>query len=102
MSISSIPIVLVVVVIFIIMMFLLRSCNNMGTSAPIEGFDATGLVYNQFPAWFTKMDYDVNQWYVRNYNEAIEASCLPYSRASKYGSLENINYLSNAMRFWRF
>ena len=99
--ISSISIMFIIVVIFIIMMFLLKGCKNT-TTKPIEGFDATGLVYNQPPNWFIKQDYNLNDWLTRTYNDAIESACLPYSRASKYGSLENINYDASAYKFWRF
>ena len=71
------------------------------SSQNIEKFDMTGLVYNRPPNWYLPKQYDPTNWLVRTYPDAIEASCMPYSRASKYGSLGNINYLSNAARFWR-
>ena len=67
-----------------------------------EHFDSTGMVYAQFPNWFYKKPYDPNDWIVNVYPEHIQPSCLPYSVASKWGSLENVNYNSQAYRFWRF
>ena len=96
---NSFLVAFLIIVVFLILMFSIRSCKNVRSS---EGFDATGLVFNVPPNWFIKQDYDVNQWFVRNYNDAIQPNCLSYDKASKYGSLENINYLANALRFWRF
>lgn len=67
-----------------------------------ENFDGTGLVYNQFPNWFLKKPYDPKDWLVNVYPDRIQPSCLPYSVISKWGSLENMNYNSQAYRFWRF
>lgn len=67
-----------------------------------ENFDATGLVYNKPPNWFQKKEYDPNDWVVNVYPERIQPSCLPYSQESKWGSLGNLNYNSQAYRFWRF
>ena len=67
-----------------------------------EGFDAVGLVLNTQPNWFVKQTYNPSDWVVNQYPDIIQPSCLPYDKAARYGSLENINYLSNAQRFWRF
>jgi len=67
-----------------------------------EGWDGTGLVFNIPPNWFIKQDYNPSDWVVKTYNEAIQPDCLPYSKAAKWGSLENLNYLGSAQRFWRF
>ena len=53
------------------------------------------------PNWFFKQDYNPSQWLVREYQDRIQPTCLPYSLDEKYGSLENLNYLSSAYRFWR-
>ena len=98
---SSFLIILVIVVIFVIMMFILSGCKS-SVSGISEPFDATGYVMNIPPPWFIKQDYNLNNWIVRTYNDAIESNCMPYSRASKYGSLENINYDGSAYKFWRF
>jgi hypothetical protein len=66
-----------------------------------EDFTADGLVYNRFPNWMFKQTYDPNQWLVRQYVDTIQPECLSYSKASKYGSLENVNYMASATRFWR-
>ena len=67
-----------------------------------EHFDAMGLVYNVPPNWFIKPAYNLNDWIVNVYPEHIQPECLSYSVEGKYGSLEDINYNSQAYRFWRF
>lgn len=71
-------------------------------TAKVDSFDATGLVYNVYPEWFMKSTYDPADWLVTTYPDSINASCMPYKRSDKFGSLENINYYGSAMRFWRF
>jgi hypothetical protein len=67
-----------------------------------EHFDAVGYVYNRPSAWFIKPAYDLNAWIVTAYPDQIQPECLPYNKQDKYGSLGDINYLSQAYRFWRF
>lgn len=67
-----------------------------------EGFDATGLVYNVPPPWFQKRDYRLSDWVVPVYPEHIQPECLSYDLGAKYGGMGNVNYLSQAYRFWRF
>lgn len=69
--------------------------------ATTENFDAVGMYYNIPSEWFIKKEYDLNDWLVNTYTDTIQPSCLSYDKASKYGSLENINYLASAYRFWR-
>ena len=86
----------VIILLFILILYLcFRHVSR------IEGFDATGLVLNQPPNWFLKETYDPNAWVVNNYIDSIQPSCLSYSLGSKFGSLENLNYLKSATRFWR-
>jgi hypothetical protein len=101
MSSSSLMIgsLLIVVVIAVIAVYTKTSDTVADTKT--ENFDAVGYVYNVPPNWFMKQNYDPREWLVRTYPDHIESSCMPYSRASKFGSLANINYLSNASRFWR-
>lgn len=66
-----------------------------------ESFTADGLVFNIPPNWFQKQEYDPRQWIVRQYVDTIQPECMSYSKASKYGSLENVNYMASANRFWR-
>ena len=63
-----------------------------------EGFD---MVYLQYPNWFDKKPYDINDWFVPVYPDMIQPECLPYDIKSKWGSLENLNYNSQAYKFWR-
>jgi len=58
-----------------------------------ENFDAIGMYYNVPPNWFIKADYNPSNWIVRSFPEQIQPECMSYSRAAKYGSLENLNYL---------
>ncbi len=66
-----------------------------------EGFDGIGM-YIRPPNWFIKPMYDPKEWLVNTSFNAIQPECLSYDKGSKYGSLENINYLASATRFWRF
>lgn len=86
-------------VIFVIILFIIYFCLIFNEK---ENFDGTGMVFNVPPNWFIKKDYDINDWIVNYDINSIQPSCLPYSKASKYGSLDNVNYLSSAYRFWRF
>ncbi len=65
-----------------------------------ENFTADGYFVVP-PNWFIKQTYDPSQWLVRQYVDTIQPECLSYSKASKYGSLENVNYMASASRFWR-
>ena len=65
-----------------------------------EGFTADGY-YVIPPNWFHKQTYDPRQWLVRQYVDTIQPECMSYSKASKYGSLDNLNYMASATRFWR-
>ena len=67
-----------------------------------EGWDATGWYFNRPSEWFRVQKYNLSDWITPSYNEAIQPDCLPYSKASKYGSLDDINYNSSAYKFWRF
>ena len=71
-------------------------------SAKKEGFDASGYVLNVPSNWFIKKDYKTEDWLTREYPEHIQPECLSYSLSNKYGSLENLNYLSSPTRFWRY
>ncbi len=93
-EISNALLLLLVAVVLIIIIMSNKKCT--------EGFDGTGLVYNQFPNWFYKKPYDPTDWIVNVYPDKIQPECLPYSVESKWGSLENMNYNSQAYRFWRF
>jgi hypothetical protein len=66
-----------------------------------EDFTATGLVYNIPSNWFIKQTYDPNQWLVRQYVDTIQPECLSYSKASKFGGLDNVNFMASTNRFWR-
>jgi hypothetical protein len=90
---------LAVIVFFILIFFstMIYSLSNKKT----EGFDATGLYLNVPSEWFIKDDYNPSDWIVNQYQDSIQPSCLSYSLGSKYGSLENLNYLKSATRFWR-
>jgi len=67
-----------------------------------EHFDGTGWSNQNGPNWFVKQHYNPADWLVYTYPERIQPSCVSYDVGAKYGSLENLNYLSNASRFWRF
>lgn len=89
---------IILIIFFIIAVYLLTyviTSNN-------EHFDATGWVYNKRPNWFNVKKYNPEDWLVNVYPEHIQPECLPYSIESKYGSLDNLNYYSQAYRFWRF
>jgi hypothetical protein len=85
-----------IIILFLILLLLLNP------SGGIEGFDGTGLVYNVPPNWFIKTQYNPSDWITNNYIDSIQPSCLTYNINSKYGSLEDLNYLKSAYRFWRF
>lgn len=94
----DISIKIIIFIVILVISFLILFVNN----PMLENFDAVGLVYNVPPNWFIKPEYDIRNWVVQTYNDAIQPSCLPYSNENRYGSLDNINYLSSAVRFWRF
>ena len=77
-------------------------CLAIKNATTQENFDATGLVYNQYPNWFQKKPYNMGDWITPVNPDRISAECLPYDQESKWESLENLNYLSQAYRFWRF
>jgi hypothetical protein len=66
-----------------------------------EHFDAIGMYYNIPSEWFIKPKYNLQDWITTQYFDNIEPSCLPYSRAARYGGMDNVNYLSSVMRFYR-
>jgi hypothetical protein len=66
-----------------------------------EGFTAVGLKMNIPSNWFIKQNYDPNQWLVRQYVDTIQPECISYSKASKFGGLDNLNYQASTNRFWR-
>jgi hypothetical protein len=92
--------ILLLLIIPIFIYFLVVSGFSSGAS--VENFDGTGLVFNQYPNWFYKKPYNPADWLVKVYPNYIQPECLPYSIESKWGSLENMNYNSQAYRFWRF
>ena len=85
------------IVVVLSLLILIKTCLDSQ-----ENFDSLGLTYVQFPNWFYKKPYNPNDWMVNVYPEHIQPSCLPYSVESKWGSLENMNYNSQAYRFWRY
>ncbi len=89
-------------VIYVFLILIVIALFIAYATTKIEGFDAVGLYNNVPPNWFIKNEYNPQDWVVNTYFNAIQPSCLPYDKASKYGSLENINYLAGASRFWRF
>lgn len=89
-------------VLLIVAIFLIYMCTVKSIGPGTEGFDAIGYVENVPSEWFRKPAYDPSDWVVNVYPDNIQAECLPYSRISKYGPLEDINYDSSAYRFWRF
>ena len=91
-------IVILLIIILVLFIIFIKSINN----SKKEGFDAVGLVYNVPPNWFIKQDYNPSDWVVKTYRDTIQPECLSYSKEARYGSLDNINYLSSAYRFWRF
>lgn len=72
---------------------------TVSLSPKVENFD---IINTGQPNWFSKSVYNPNDWIVRTYPDRIQPNCLPYSLADRYGSLNNLNYLSQATRFWRF
>lgn len=88
-------------VILSIVVIIIIICMNMWKDKK-EGFDASGYVYNHYPNWFSKKPYDMKDWLVPVYPDMIQPACLPYNVESKWGSLENMNYNSQAYKFWRF
>lgn len=97
----NINFVLLLLIIPIIIYLIILSSSSF-TNGSVENFDATGLVFNQFPNWFYKKPYDPADWIVNVYPDRIQPECLPYAIESKWGSLGNLNYNSQAYRFWRF
>ena len=89
-------ILLLLIIPIVIYIITLTSYKN------VENFDATGLVFNQFPNWFYKKPYNPTDWIVNVYPDKIQPECLPYAIESKWGSLDNMNYNSQSYRFWRF
>ncbi len=90
------------VIFVLVLVFVIAFISYKYKYADTENFDGTGMVYNQAPNWFIKKPYDPKDWLVNVYPDRIQPSCLPYSVESKWGSLENMNYNSQAYRFWRF
>lgn len=84
---------------FLLLIFLIIFFIVLFTQSSVENFE---MITVKPPNWFIIQEYNPSDWIVKQYVDSTEASCLPYSRASKYGSLENLNYLASATRFWRF
>lgn len=93
------PSIIFVVILFVLIIVII---SLLMVKNKIETFDATGLVYNMYPNWFAKKPYNPADWVVEVYPDNIQPSCLSYDRADKWGSLEDINYNSQAYKFWRF
>ena len=85
-----------VFIVFIIILVIYAMYYYYGSNQ--ENFD---IVYNQYPNWFGKKPYNIDDWFVPISVGSINAECLPYLRSDKYGSLENLNYTSQAYKFWR-
>jgi len=81
-----------VVIVSIIILFIYKRPR-------VENFE---VLWTPRPNWYNIPAYSITDWVVNTYPDAVDASCLPYNRSNKYGSLANINYLSSATRFWRF
>ena len=62
-----------------------------------DGFDATGLVFNDPPNWFHKNSYNINDWFVYYEPEQLaNPECTHYR-----GEPQELNWLSSTYRFWR-
>lgn len=60
------------------------------------------MITTPFPNWFYKGPYDVTNWLVQVYPDRVQPECLSYNINNKYGSLDNLNYYSQAYRYWRY
>lgn len=90
-------IVYVIIIVIVAVVALVITLNKTGVIK--ENFE---IVYNQYPNWFMAgRPYNQNDWFSVVYPDMIQAECLPYSVEAKWGSLENMNYNSQAYKFWR-
>jgi len=85
----------------VILVFVIFFIIILVTFHKTEHFDDTGSNIKS-SEWFVKQPYDATEWTVKTYYDATQPSCLPYSKAARYSSLEDINFLASAYRFWRY
>jgi hypothetical protein len=85
----------IIILLIIVTVALLIHFNN-------QSYENFQMITVPYPNWYAVSNYNPIDWLVNVYPDRIQPSCLPYSVESKWGSLENMNYNSQAYRFWRF
>jgi hypothetical protein len=95
-------ILLIFIIVIIVLALVFSNKTGLAINNPIssisENFD---VVYVEPPNWFKKPSYDADEWVVAVFPDRIQPDCLPYDITDKWGSLEDLNYVSQAYRFWR-
>jgi hypothetical protein len=82
--------------------FFLSMYTLVGREKFNEHFDQISILNGPGPSWFIKKPYKPDDWIVRYNPDKIQPTCVTYDVPRKYGSVQNLNYLSSAYRYWRF
>lgn len=85
----------VVAIIFVLFYFMAKKRDNIIK----EKFEVLDI---DPPEWYKVKKYDPSDWLVAVFPDRAQPDCLPYDITDKWGSLENLNYHSQAYKFWRF